>query len=83
MLICHLLVLVLKKSRPRYYSHRIIFNSMLWFDCFQQIPNVSPTGRYTTAVPLLFILCMSALKEIVEDYVSIPVISPSLSIQFV
>jgi len=41
---------------------------------FQQIPNVSPTGKYTTAVPLLFILCMSALKEIVEDYVSITAI---------
>ena len=39
--------------------------------CFQQIPDVSPTGRYTTAVPLLFILFVSAIKEIVEDYVSI------------
>ncbi|UYV77023.1 ATP8A1 [Cordylochernes scorpioides] len=36
---------------------------------FQQIPNVSPTGRYTTAVPLFFILAVSALKEIVEDFV--------------
>jgi len=33
----------------------------------QQIPNVSPTGRYTTAVPLLFVLTCSAVKEIVED----------------
>ena len=38
---------------------------------FQQIPSVSPTGRYTTAVPLLFILTVSAIKEIIEDYVSI------------
>lgn len=33
----------------------------------QQIPGVSPTGRYTTAVPLIFILAVSALKEIFED----------------
>ncbi|TKR68028.1 hypothetical protein L596_024078 [Steinernema carpocapsae] len=33
----------------------------------QQIPNVSPTGRYTTAVPFLIILAISALKEIFED----------------
>eukprot|EP00794_Sanderia_malayensis_P006961 gene6961-7746_t len=33
----------------------------------QQIPNVSPTGRYTTALPLLFVLCCSAVKEIIED----------------
>ncbi|XP_053202225.1 probable phospholipid-transporting ATPase IA isoform X2 [Panonychus citri] len=33
----------------------------------QQIPNVSPTGRYTTAVPLFSILAVSALKEIFED----------------
>lgn len=34
----------------------------------QQIPNVSPTGRYTTAVPLLLILMVSALKEFIEDF---------------
>ncbi|CAI4230590.1 unnamed protein product [Auanema sp. JU1783] len=33
----------------------------------QQIPDVSPTGRYTTAFPFLIILCVSALKEIFED----------------
>ncbi|KAL3105938.1 hypothetical protein niasHT_024995 [Heterodera trifolii] len=33
----------------------------------QQIPEVSPTGRYTTAVPFLIILAVSALKEIFED----------------
>lgn len=36
----------------------------------QQIPDVSPTGRYTTLVPLLFILSVSAIKEIIEDVVS-------------
>jgi hypothetical protein len=38
---------------------------------FQQIPGVSPTGRYTTLVPLIFILSVSAIKEIVEDIVSL------------
>lgn len=37
----------------------------------QQIPDVSPTGRYTTLVPLIFILSVSAIKEIIEDVVSI------------
>lgn len=41
----------------------------------QQIPNVSPTGRYTTAVPLIFILCVSAIKEIIEDIVSIHILA--------
>lgn len=36
----------------------------------QQIPDVSPTGRYTTLVPLVFILSVSAIKEIIEDVVS-------------
>jgi phospholipid-transporting ATPase len=34
----------------------------------QQIPDVSPTGRYTTLLPLTIILLLSALKEIVEDW---------------
>ena len=38
---------------------------------FQQIPDVSPTGRYTTLIPLVFILTVSAVKEIVEDFVSV------------
>ncbi|XP_054269311.1 probable phospholipid-transporting ATPase IA isoform X3 [Macrosteles quadrilineatus] len=40
----------------------------LFVALMQQIPDVSPTGRYTTLVPLIFILLVSALKEIVEDY---------------
>ncbi|XP_059157740.1 probable phospholipid-transporting ATPase IA isoform X3 [Physella acuta] len=39
----------------------------LFIALMQQIPNVSPTGRYTTAVPLMLILSVSAIKEIVED----------------
>uniref|UniRef100_A0A8B9KFP6 Phospholipid-transporting ATPase n=1 Tax=Astyanax mexicanus TaxID=7994 RepID=A0A8B9KFP6_ASTMX len=34
----------------------------------QQIPDVSPTGRYTTLVPLIFILTVAGIKEIIEDY---------------
>jgi phospholipid-transporting ATPase len=39
----------------------------LLIGALQQIPGVSPTGQYTTAIPLLMILCLSALKEIFED----------------
>ncbi|PKY01353.1 putative phospholipid-transporting ATPase [Aspergillus campestris IBT 28561] len=34
----------------------------------QQIPNVSPTNRYTTIGPLIVVLLVSAIKELVEDY---------------
>ncbi|XP_047023522.1 probable phospholipid-transporting ATPase IA isoform X4 [Helicoverpa zea] len=34
----------------------------------QQIPDVSPTGRWTTLTPLILILSVSAIKEIVEDF---------------
>ncbi|KAJ5986405.1 hypothetical protein N7451_010770 [Penicillium sp. IBT 35674x] len=34
----------------------------------QQVPNVSPTSRYTTIVPLAIVLAVSAIKELVEDY---------------
>lgn len=34
----------------------------------QQIPNVSPTNRYTTIGPLAIVLLVSAIKELVEDY---------------
>uniref|UniRef100_A0A8B9PAU0 P-type ATPase N-terminal domain-containing protein n=1 Tax=Apteryx owenii TaxID=8824 RepID=A0A8B9PAU0_APTOW len=43
----------------------------LFIALLQQIPDVSPTGRYTTLVPLLFILAVAAVKEIIEDIVSI------------
>lgn len=38
--------------------------------CIQQVPGVSPTGRYTTIVPLAVVLIASAVKEIREDLVS-------------
>lgn len=34
----------------------------------QQIPNLSPTSRYTTIVPLGIVLLVSAIKELVEDF---------------
>lgn len=34
----------------------------------QQIPNVSPTNRFTTIVPLTIVLLVSAIKESYEDY---------------
>ncbi|XP_071847551.1 probable phospholipid-transporting ATPase IA isoform X3 [Apostichopus japonicus] len=40
----------------------------LFIALLQQIPGVSPTGRWTTLLPLLFILFVSAVKEIIEDF---------------
>lgn len=34
----------------------------------QQIPNISPTNRYTTIAPLIVVLFVSAIKEQVEDF---------------
>ena len=34
----------------------------------QQVPNVSPTNRYTTIVPLGIVLMVSAIKEFYEDW---------------
>ena len=47
---------------------------------FQQIPGISPTGRYTTAVPLAIVLTVAAIKELTEDVVSshddrVPIVS--------
>ncbi|XP_065883970.1 phospholipid-transporting ATPase IB-like [Dysidea avara] len=39
----------------------------LFISLLQQIPGVSPTGRFNTAVPLLIVLSVSAIKEIIED----------------
>ncbi|XP_044900038.1 phospholipid-transporting ATPase IB-like isoform X6 [Felis catus] len=40
----------------------------LFITILQQIPDVSPTGKYTTLLPLMIILTVSGIKEIVEDY---------------
>ncbi|KAA6414048.1 MAG: phospholipid-translocating ATPase [Lasallia pustulata] len=40
----------------------------LFTAALQQIPNVSPTNRYTTIGPLFIVLLVSATKELVEDF---------------
>ncbi|KAI9889295.1 MAG: aminophospholipid translocase [Vezdaea aestivalis] len=40
----------------------------LFTAALQQIPNISPTNRYTTIVPLVIVLLVSAAKELVEDW---------------
>jgi phospholipid-transporting ATPase len=40
----------------------------LFTAALQQIPNLSPTNRYTTIGPLIVVLAVSAAKELVEDY---------------
>ncbi|KAI9251699.1 hypothetical protein EDC94DRAFT_621844 [Helicostylum pulchrum] len=40
----------------------------LFISGIQQIPNISPTSRYTTVLPLVIVLLITAIKEIVEDY---------------
>ncbi|KAI8985235.1 hypothetical protein BDB01DRAFT_843042 [Pilobolus umbonatus] len=40
----------------------------LFVSLIQQIPDVSPTSRWTTLVPLAIVLCITAIKEIIEDY---------------
>ncbi|KAK5102755.1 aminophospholipid translocase [Lithohypha guttulata] len=47
----------------KYANTFFLFTAIL-----QQIPNVSPTNRYTTIVPLFLVLLVSAIKELVEDY---------------
>lgn len=40
----------------------------LFTSCIQQIRNISPTNRWTTIVPLVIVLLVSAFKELVEDF---------------
>lgn len=47
----------------RYANLFFLFTAAL-----QQIPNVSPTNRYTTIGPLIIVLAVSAGKELAEDY---------------
>jgi len=66
------------------YSQLILYILIYMFNVgyfFQQIPDVSPTGRYTTLFPLVFILSVSAIKEIIEDIVSFKSFNFSLSSQ--
>ncbi|TPX26285.1 hypothetical protein DIZ76_011747 [Coccidioides immitis] len=40
----------------------------LFTAALQQIPNISPTNRYTTIGPLIIVLLVSAIKELIEDF---------------
>ncbi|KAI4163373.1 MAG: hypothetical protein LQ342_003108 [Letrouitia transgressa] len=40
----------------------------LFTAALQQIPNISPTNRYTTIGPLILVLLVSAGKELIEDF---------------
>ncbi|KAG5439930.1 hypothetical protein PCANB_000212 [Pneumocystis canis] len=40
----------------------------LFTSCIQQIPNISPTNRWTTIGPLVIVLLVSAFKELAEDF---------------
>lgn len=40
----------------------------LFIAIIQQIPGVSPTSRFTTAIPLLFVIFFALLKEAYEDF---------------
>ena len=42
----------------------------LFISILQQIPGVSPTGHFTTIIPLTLVLFAVAVKEIIEDLVS-------------
>lgn len=71
MFFCAIAVMVhygcFKLLKTRYQQWSLSAASL---DSHQQIPDVSPTGRYTTLVPLIFILTVAGIKEIIEDYVS-------------
>lgn len=55
---------------PKFFYEQFRRYSNIFFTfiaLFQQIPDVSPTGRYTTLVPLICIFGVSAIKELFED----------------
>uniref|UniRef100_A0A0R3RW30 Phospholipid-transporting ATPase n=1 Tax=Elaeophora elaphi TaxID=1147741 RepID=A0A0R3RW30_9BILA len=55
---------------PRFLKEQFRRYSNVFFliiAILQQIPDVSPTGRFTTAGPFIIILVVSAIKEIFED----------------
>ncbi|CAN6674651.1 phospholipid-transporting ATPase Drs2p [Trichomonascus vanleenenianus] len=55
---------------PKFLFEQFSKYANLFFLCtaaIQQVPNVSPTNRYTTIGTLAIVLCVSAFKELVED----------------
>lgn len=56
---------------PKFFYEQFSKYANLFFlftAILQQIPNISPTNRYTTIVPLAIVLLVSAIKELVEDF---------------
>lgn len=56
---------------PKFFFEQFSKYANLFFlctACIQQVPNVSPTNRYTTFLTLLVVLIVSAVKELVEDF---------------
>ncbi|KAJ7647596.1 aminophospholipid-transporting P-type ATPase, partial [Roridomyces roridus] len=55
---------------PKFLTEQFSKYANLFFlftACIQQVPNVSPTQKYTTIVPLGVVLLASAFKEVQED----------------
>ncbi|CCD26430.1 aminophospholipid-translocating P4-type ATPase DRS2 NDAI_0H02560 [Naumovozyma dairenensis CBS 421] len=55
---------------PKFLFQEFSKYANLFFLCtaaIQQVPHVSPTNRYTTVGTLMVVLCVSAMKEIIED----------------
>jgi len=55
---------------PKFLFEQFRRYANIFFLCIgllQQIPGVSPTGKYVTIVPLFVILTITAVKEMVED----------------
>ena len=55
---------------PKFLFEQFRRYANIFFLCIgllQQIPNVSPTGRFVTIVPFTIILTLTAIKEIIED----------------
>ncbi|KAI9824504.1 MAG: hypothetical protein M1819_000859 [Sarea resinae] len=56
---------------PKFFYEQFSKYANLFFlftAILQQIPNISPTNRYTTIGPLVIVLLVSAGKELIEDY---------------
>ena len=56
---------------PKFLFEQFRRYANIFFLCIgllQQIPNVSPTGRFVTIVPFTVILCLTAIKELIEDF---------------
>lgn len=55
----------------RFLGHEFSKSANIFFGCMgllQQIPNMAPTNRYATVVPLTFVISVSAVRELYEDW---------------